>query len=229
MGERVWRGVSRLWPALCGVLLAGILWTGGIDASAPPGAEAYHERVRRAVERIPYRVGSWVGSDVEAQPAAVKLLKPNAMLQRRYVDTETGRSVSLLVVHCGDSRDMLGHYPPVCYPAHGWLEDGLRETTVEIEGMRYPARWYRFRRSASGAEQQFGVFGFFVLPDGRIVADMETVTAVSGRRAVAALGAAQVQVISDESLEPAERRRLINRFVKAVTPLIRTIAEGGQG
>ena len=45
---------------------------------------------------------------------------PTAVLSRRFVELGTGRHATLGVIHCGDVRDMNGHYPPSCYPSSGW-------------------------------------------------------------------------------------------------------------
>jgi len=220
-------GVGRVAPMATLLLLLGVLTVGGIDARALPGVDAYHERVRNAIDAIPYRVGPWVGVDMETPPAAVRLLKPNRIIQRQYRDTMTGRTFQLLAVHCADTRDMQGHYPPVCYPAHGWeTERPAITTSFELGGQRFPARSYKFYRVLQGTEQQMAVFNFFVLPDGQIVADMETLRRVASRRAASQLGAAQFQLVGGETLSEAERRELIEEFIRAIQPAIRTVAEG---
>jgi len=60
------------------------------------GAE--QEAVAQAVETAPYRIGSWVGVDSTVPEAAVRLLKPNAMLSRRYNNLETHVTIDLVVV-----------------------------------------------------------------------------------------------------------------------------------
>ena len=56
----------------------------------------------------------------EVPPEAQELLRPNAIFSRRFQRPgEIG--VHVLVVHCSDARDMIGHYPPICYPSSGWV------------------------------------------------------------------------------------------------------------
>ncbi|MEC9372789.1 MAG: exosortase-associated EpsI family protein [Planctomycetota bacterium] len=213
-------------PVVTAAILIGSLATSRIDADAGPGAEQYHADVRAAIDKIPYRVGPWVGADLEAPPAAVKLLKPNRLLQRRYVDPATGESFSLLVVHCADMRDMRGHYPPICYPAHGWTQDAAEMESFTWAGGRYPGVDYDFHRVVRGTRQEMKIFGFFILPDGRIVAEMDELSRAAGRRSTTQLGAAQVQIIGGEELSEERRSEIINEFVRAIEPTIRTIAEG---
>jgi len=221
--EKVGRGA----PIVCAALLLGALLFGGFDAGAAVGAEEYHERVREAFEEAPYRFDAWVGSDVEAPPAAIKLLRPNRLLQRRYTNLETDRVMSVLLVHCADTRDMLGHYPPRCYPAHGWSSASTEIASFELGGSMYAGTDYRFTRAANGVEQRMRVFGFFVLPDGKIVPDMGELDKAAGRRAATRFGAAQVQVIGGEGLSEEARMDLIERFLEEFEPVIRVIARGG--
>src|SRR5947207_4217407 len=119
------------WPVLSLALL------GGIAAEQhrrlkPRDVEPYHARAAAAVKAVPYVIGYWTGKDDEIPSAAQKLLRPNAILSRTYSDNDPGRGgiyrtrrrdASLLVVQCRDSRDMVGHYPPICYRAHGMTLD----------------------------------------------------------------------------------------------------------
>jgi hypothetical protein len=137
--------------------------------------------------------------------------------------------MSVLVVHCADTRDMLGHYPPRCYPAHGWTNASSVVKSFEMGGQRYPGSDYVFTRVANGVEQRMRVFGFFVLPDGNLVPDMGELDKAAGRRAATQYGAAQVQVIGGEGLSEEDRMALIQRFLDEYEPVIRAIAEGASG
>src|SRR5688572_8404758 len=105
-------------PLLSVGLLAGIFVERRTHLK-PQDVEPYHARAKAAVDQVPYFIGTWTGADVEIPVAAQKLLRPNAILNRRFVDSSPGdpRSsypvASLLIVQCRDSRDMVGHYPPI--------------------------------------------------------------------------------------------------------------------
>ena len=220
---------NRIAPIVAGVALLSMLAFGRIDPQSLPGVTEYHQSVAKAIDSIPYRIGNWIGTDIEAPRDAVKLLRPNRLLQRDYVDPATRERFSLLVVHCASLDDMIGHYPPICYPAHGWRKDedqGVRETTFELDGMRFPARNYRFYRLISSTRQDMNVFSFFVLPDGRIVSDMERLREVAGNRARAQFGAAQVQIVGGEHLPPDVRAEKMEEFVQAIEKVLRTVGSG---
>lgn len=226
----IWRRGARLAPLLAFGLLLAIVLTQGAGAQTPPGVEAYHDRVAAAIERIPYRIGDWVGTDVEVPPAAQRLLRPNKVMQRRYRNMVTGQTFNVLVVHTKDSRDMVGHYPPNCYPANGWTPEDASATTFTLSTGAFGAREYRFNRLVEGVRQRLRVFNFFVLPDGEgvIAADYSDLNAASRDRRFTGLGAAQVQLLGGEDMSPAQRREIIDEFTSALEPVIRLIGEGVQ-
>lgn len=218
--------LSRAAPVVAGAMLVWIAWSGRINAGQVHGAEEYRAAVRASVEALPWRLGSWVGADVETPPAAIQLLKPNILKQRRYVNDSTGRTFNVLIVHCSDTRDLRGHYPPVCYKAHGWLEVETRTSSVAMNGQSFPAKSYLFSRVVQGVEQRMLIFSFFILPDGTIVPDDASLDRSSGARWATQLGAAQIQIVGGEDLTEPERMVIVQEFVGALDNAIRTIAQG---
>lgn len=220
--------INRLSPALTALLIAGTLVIGGFRVRVLPGTQEYFRRVKERVDEIPYKIGSWLGKDIDTSPYAVKLLKPNVILQRSYTDREAGRTVQLLVVHCGNARDMDGHYPPVCYPAHGWT--GLRsvDTTVRIAGASLPAKKYTYSRVSDGLERRMSVVNFFVLPrtDVQFFADRDALSRASQSVTQAGLGVAQIQLVSlDEELDPS-RPGAVDPILESLEPVLKVVAAG---
>src|SRR5688500_8789301 len=115
-------------PLLCVGIIGGIAAEKSTHVK-PQDAAAYHARAKGAIANMAYTFGDeangiWVGEDIEPTKAAVQLLRPNIILSRRYTDTNGGdryghRTCSVLIVQCGNSRDMVGHYPENCYPNSG--------------------------------------------------------------------------------------------------------------
>ncbi len=215
-------------PALAALLLCACLALGELGSLRPPSAPAYFERVAAAIDALPFKVGDFVGSPQEVTPAAIQLLRPNRLSQRGYQDPLTGRSVTLLLVHCKDVRDMRGHYPPNCYPAHGWRREGDREVMVPIAGKHRPARIYEFSQRGDTAEMRMQVLNFFVVP-GRsemIVPDVAALDLVTGSRRATGLGAGQVQiVVTDPRLLDGDTG-VIEQFMHAIEPAVLEIAKG---
>jgi len=201
-------------PLLSVGLLAGIFAEQRTHLK-PQDVEPYHARAKAAVDQVPYFIGTWSGQDDEIPVAAQKLLRPNAILNRRFVDSTPGadgrttyRYASLLIVQCRDSRDMVGHYPPICYRAHGLSIDekscGPRDWTVN--GKTIPGYEYHFTEVLAGRSTRTTVYNFLIVPGRGIVRDMKGVEQAAEDYQQRYYGAAQFQVVF-QSEGSAERSR----------------------
>jgi hypothetical protein len=218
---RWWRELNRLGPILTLVLLVVVV----IAAPQPPQHDdrirAQHDRIRLTLDAVPLRLGDWIGEDRPLPPAAVEMLRPNAALSRDYRRIGDPTRLSVSLIHCSDVRDMGSHYPPVCYPAHGWSlrsEPGgeadrlpeswsiADESRRGIPGIRsslrismlgeVPVRVYRFSRMVDGlTEVRMTVFNAFILPDGSWRAELESIRDSANRRRVSREGVAQLQLV----------------------------------
>lgn len=184
--------------------------------------------VQQAVNAVPYRLGDWVGEDVEVPASAVEILRPNAVLSRRFNRLGGGTSVHLLVIHCSDARDMQGHYPPICYPANGWIrtdETGVGDTcSLRIGGESVELRIYNFRQlDAMGGERRLRVYNYFLLPGARTTVDLSIVNRLVERSVFSVRGVAQVQLVlnGEEDLEEGEHavEELLNEAMSHLTAL----------
>jgi len=203
-----------------GVLLLGAFALRQGSTYSDAQVEAYHGAVADAVEAIPYRVGEWVGVDTRIPPAAHRLLRPNAILARTYRDG-TGRQCTLIVVHCRDIRDMVGHYPPVCYPAHGW-----RDQTDQADSAGLADKtWYRFDRTSHGREERMLILNYLVTPSTGVVQDMDELRAEAGPRSQNGLGAAQVQILFESGGDPADHAEVVDEFERLLEPVLERILE----
>jgi hypothetical protein len=219
------RGGSLAAPAAALALVLGIGAERALSSRPAGDADAYHAAVR-ALARLPERVGAWTATRVEVPPAAVAILEPNVLESRRYRNEATGETATLLVVQCRDARDMSGHYPPVCYPAHGWT---LREATprrIDVAGTEVAATAYRFTVESVGRFEEIVVYNFFVRPGGAVSADRTGLLATDKRRKP--LGAAQVQVVFDSSVSEARREGVFGLLVAEILPLVEAIRAGGR-
>lgn len=228
MTERARKLAGRIAPIATAAALIAVFLSGGVTATPTASVQPYFDRVAAAIDETPHKVGRWIGADIEVQPAAVRLLKPNRLLQRRYVDPSSGETVQLLMVHCGETRDMVGHYPPVCYPGRGWTLEESRSVRITEGALDASAREYRFRRVVGGADEGMFVINFFVLPgaDSPLADDIQSVNAASESPRRAVLGAAQVQLLTDVSMPVERRNEVVNQFVGAIADTIREIAAG---
>jgi hypothetical protein len=207
----------------------------------PQDVEPYHARAKAAIEAVPYVIGYWTGQDEEIPVAAQKLLRPNAILSRLYVDNSPAdyrnahRFASLLIVQCRDSRDMVGHYPPICYRAHGMTLDeancGPRDWIVG--GMKIPGYEYQFTGLVEGKAIRKTVYNFLIVPGRGIVRDMKGVEQAAEDYQERYYGAAQFQVVfhgpaSTRGADArAQRDRIFTTLMEPNIKLIETLTSGG--
>jgi len=233
-------------PLLAASLLAGIV----VDNSRhvkPTDVEPYHARAADAIKNVPYLVGLWYGHDDDIPAAAQKLLRPNAILSRTYTYNDAGaayrrpRKASLLIVQCRDSRDMVGHYPPICYRAHGMTPErfaGCEEgpeagVQRELQVAQTPIRFteYRFTQLYQGQVSRTTVYNFFIVPKKHVVPDMKAVETAAEDYQQRYYGAAQFQVVfhnlASMDLSPAERDEIFATLMAPNLTLIQTLTSGG--
>lgn len=199
---------------------------GETPTGAPAASEEHLADVRAAIEAIPFKLDRWLGKDEPVNPAAFELLNPNKILQRRFTNVDSPElSFSLLITHCPDERDMLGHYPPVCYPAHGWLAEPHAAFEIDWNDQTVPARRYAFTRQQGAERLSMAVVNFFVLPSDRLpFADsMDQLTRPDVLLSRREGGIAQVQVLMSPRLTPDEEATILSQAMLAIEDMLRTI------
>ena len=239
--RRTFSIASLLAPAAVLVLsvAAAVL---AVDMRPPGDAAAYHARALQASRTLdlvvedPTLGGTWAGRDTPVPYEATDLLRPNVLLSRQYTlqryGRPTGETVGLLLVQCRDARDLLNHYPPICYKVGGWEVVGAEDVTWQTGPNLPPAGGVEYGLALSGFDhfQNRAISNFMVLPGEGFGRDMTGVERVSDDPARRYYGAAQVQVIFDASTTPpAERRRLTELFVRHCAPVLREIVAGPEG
>ena len=105
---------SKLISPVLAFMLACGLYAQMYSFAVTDDTTDFHARVKQKIDEIPRLIGKWEGTDAKPPEAAGKLLRPNVIFARRYLNSETNQWASLIVIHCRDSRDMSGHYPPYC-------------------------------------------------------------------------------------------------------------------
>jgi len=184
--------------------------------------EQYQDQVAKLINAMPLDVDGWVGQTVPLPQSAISLLRPNALVARRYYNEETGLSATLMVVQCNDTRDMAGHYPPRCYPANGWMvpvENPVRNYTVDDQEFRV----YEFHRLAGKVERAITVYSLFALPNGELTTSMTEVRKLSADYRYRQYGAAQLQVVIDGSVPIEEHPRILDEMYRIAEPAIKAV------
>lgn len=224
---------AKLAPFVAAALLAALLGWNTIERETGGNVDAYMAEVKEQIESTPYWIGPYLGVKGEVAQSAIELLRPNEILQRRYVEPETGQSFWLLIVHCGEANDMYGHYPPRCYTGAGWVMERVgdaeaEDVVVQAGGIDIPAKRYRLRLRSGIETLRRDILSFFIVPSGtsRFGGDMRLVDMASRSPATAKLGAAQVQILTDAGMPEETRREIWRMVLEEITPTLVTMSEG---
>lgn len=236
MSERTRQhGAATVAVALTLVILLGMC--GYTLMSYRPGGagEAYLARVRQAIDGLPDQINGYQGREQPPVPAAVEMLRPNRLLQREYKKITTGEAFSVLIVHCGDVRDMQGHFPPICYPSAGWKIESVQAEEIErTDGGPIPITRYRISREDGDTTFRRVIANTFILPraDRPLGRDDRDLDSVTRTRWSSGLGAAQVQIITPADMDEAIRQSIersvaneLERVISAVT----SVSNGSEG
>jgi hypothetical protein len=217
------RGFCRIVAA---GLLAGIAAHRYATLRTPPDLLLYNQHVRDARSAVPEHIGGWVGSDVRVSAQAERLLNPNLLISRHYVNVETGLDASVLLVHCGDAHDMAGHFPLRCYPAAGWKLVDSRPRTWGAGGLRVVGYEYDFTADpsrGSDTPRVITVANTLLQPGGRMFADMDGLTKAMVGAGGQELGAAQVQVYFEHRVPQGQRDAAVEALLTGYRPVIDAI------
>ena len=86
------------------------------------GRSAQLEEALAALPRVPMNFGGWVGEEHRAiDPRVMEIGEIQGAVVRRYHNTRTGETVSLLIV-CGRGGPISVHTPDVCYEGAGYRQ-----------------------------------------------------------------------------------------------------------
>ena len=212
---------------VCAVLL--LLGAAGSRLTRPKASDAsdYHSRVSRIADGIALRTGDWIGTDIPMPTEAISELKPNVVISRRLHNVNSGASATLLLVQCRDVRDLAPHYPPVCYPGHGLTLTESTPVQLQVGDMKIDSTRYTFEANNFQSAGTMHVDNFMILPSGKFQADMQGM-----ERRIGAdqryFGAAEVQILHEDRLSPAEQTAESESIVLNYKPLIESIANGAR-
>lgn len=220
--------LDRRWLAcVLGVLVLGGVYVDHSTLHAlSKNAEEYHARVLASTNLLPWSVGDWLGSREEVDDGAANLLRPNALVSRSFSNS-AGQGAKLLLVQCRDARDLIGHYPPVCYDAHGFVMVKREQRDWTVDGDNLHGTMYEFSRTdRQNRVTSINVYDVMVLPNNTTAPDMAGVDRVARHRAQRYYGAAQIQILTDSSLPSATREEVIGLLLKGAKPVIKEILAG---
>ena len=234
MNARVTRSLLQLASPLAAIgLLCGIV-AEHRSYLREEDFETYHARARQAIDAVPRSIGSWSGTDAPVVKEAQRLLKPNRILSRKYgylgeIGTSEDRpdkKVTLLIVQCKRSGDMVGHYPRNCYRSIGNEMTRADAREWHVDGLTIPLTEYHFRKTENRRAMWTIVYNFIIVPGRGIVRDMDEVKAAAEDYQQRYYGAAQFQLVFHAPLPQQERDEIFNLFLRALVPTIKTLNSG---
>lgn len=209
-------------------MAAAVMLAGGafsqrvsIDQDA---VRAYHLQMKQAIESMPVDFAGWTSNEVPIPPSATKLLRPNALVAREYrTQDHNGLSATILVVQCADIRDMQGHYPPNCYPAHGWSsgEHASDASFGSLDAVRY-----EFIQTTGNQENGITVYNLFILPSGAVTHSMDDVRKAGADYVVRPYGAAQLQVVINSGVAREHHAWILDQMSMIAKPVVETLLQG---
>ncbi|HEY1683557.1 MAG TPA: exosortase-associated EpsI family protein [Tepidisphaeraceae bacterium] len=215
-------------PLICLAILAGV-YGETLRRVQPANVEPFHAQAKAEIQAIPYQLSGWVGSDSNIPPAAMKLLHPNVMLSRMYVNpAQMGQWCGLLVEECRDSRDMLGHYPPICYPAHGMTQLSAQKRDWRIDGIPIHGMEYRFSSNDGGQTHVVPVYNFMIVPGIGCERDMDALRKAAKDYQRRYFGAAQIQLTFPPNLSQQQQDAIFSDLMSPNSNMLRDLIAGGQ-
>lgn len=123
------------------------------------------------LSNIATEIGNWTSIDLEIPATTREYMSKNFAddyISRRYVNSLTQSWADLYVVYCASRPGgMLGHQPQVCYPANGWVSDGMEKAKfTTLQGRQIECLVHKFHKPASAYDQTV-VLNFFIV-NGRL-------------------------------------------------------------
>jgi Protein of unknown function (DUF3485) len=189
----------------------------------PPDATGYFNHVKAAADALPLMTGDWIGTTTPVSQGAIDMLHPNVIISRDYRNTATGATVGFLFVECQDARDELGHFPPVCYPAQGWLLQSTASKDWQVGDTTLHGKEYTLSQGEFLNNQTQIVSDFFLMPGIGSEPDMNAVQSAAGDLQRRFYGVAQVQFIFPVEFSEAQRSQAISELIGPMQNLMQSV------
>jgi hypothetical protein len=189
--------------------------------------EPYHQSVRAAAQKLPDVIGDWRAAD-SPDLSTQAYLRANVFVSRTLTNSRSGLQVYLLIIQCRDARDLIPHYPAVCYPGRGMNQTEVRPRDWDISGMVVTGSEYRFESDGFRQGSSVIVDNFMILPTGMFCRDMKEVKSSLPIRD-RFFGIGQVQIVFGEGTSAEMRDKAVREILGGHKDLIETIRSGLRG
>jgi len=197
--------------ALCLLIVSGVgyrvlawhLGAGGGGTPLPPGA----------LQRLPMKIGSWVGQDVKLDDRVVEATDTDAHVNRRYLRSNGSEGVSLYIAYGARARDLMPHRPEVCYPGNGWTLKDTRHVNLPLaDGTKLQCRILKFSRAGLSTEN-ITVLSYYLV-DGQYSPDVSLLRSKSwvGQSGIDYMAQVQITCPGGERLSPESSVKSVSAF-----------------
>src|SRR5204862_7966128 len=132
---------------------------------------------------------------------------------------------------CKLSGDMVGHFPPICYPSSGYeqVRSDTQPRDWKVGGLTIPGMEYHFVKINEGRPEKTVIYNFFVVPTRGLTRDMDGVKAAAEDYQQRYYGAAQFKVgfsDTDGDLPKSERDEIFTTLMEKAAPVIEQLNRG---
>ena len=197
--------------ALCLLIVSGVGYRvlarrlGATDGGRPlpPGA----------LQRLPMKIGDWVGQDVKLDERIVEATDTDAHVNRRYLRSNGSEGVSLYIAYGARARDLMPHRPEVCYPGNGWTLKDTRHVDLPLaDGTKLQCRILKFSRAGLSTEN-VTVLSYYLV-DGEYSPDVSLLRSKSwtGQSGIGYMAQVQVTCPGGGRLSPESSIRSVSAF-----------------
>lgn len=196
-------------PSLNGSRAASALSYGDAINEIPDLLQAPASSAWLAVRAVPIPTGQSEMLQLEASTSR----------QYRRLGSLPEVQATLFVAEVSDARLMVGHHPPVCYPASGWrlrAPEGQAEFRFERgDGIEVLFKVYRFERSTGSIRDLVVVNGFWD-QGGVASSTLDTAISASLNSPTGNIGLAQFQILFQEDYSDADLNQYVAELLDAI-------------
>lgn len=165
-----------------------------------------------------------VSAESKIPRAAYDLLASNVLMSRQYRDLSTNRGFGVVLVHCGDARDMFAHYPPVCYVGNGYrLTQRTPMALTMSDGSTLPGIEYRFEFGRPDGPPPMRIWNVLLMADDQRFSDMADIRGRVFTSNARFYGAGQIQLVVSADYPESERRAAYAQALALYEPVLRAM------
>jgi hypothetical protein len=185
----------------------------------------YHARIQAIASQPVADSAVWRVEDLPDE-GLKDAFRANVFLKQSFQNKVTGERVSFSLIQCRDVRDLVRHYPSICYPARAMVQSMRRPIDWTVDGLSMHATEYLFESNDFRQANATDVYHFIVLPNGSTTGDpgiMKKQMPLQNRF----YGAAQVQIVfSGTAIEEGRRLAIVDEMIRMHRPIFDAILGG---